>query len=219
MLKRKNKPVHQAPEAEQVAAVTTTDDSKRKSVSKRSYLDENGETKDVKIETAKGARYTLLDPNGNQDIDYVYGTNPDFDRMCAMFGFHTKVGNVANTVLNDKDEPGTPADAAAKIKEWMADAQSADDPTWAERTGGVGGARVDRDALAGSIVAVLLATVDEKTGKPLLDPANESAQYAKVRQRLEDEPAYLRGARSNPDVAREYATRTGKAQKTVADLL
>jgi hypothetical protein len=217
MTKRKNQPVMQAPEAEQVAAVTT-DDSKRKSVSKRSFLDDKGETKDVKIETAKGARYTLKDPNGDHDIDYIYGQNPDFDRMCAMFGFHTKVGNVANTVLNAEEE-GTPTDAAAKIKEWMADAQDPADPTWAERTGGAGGARIDRDALAGSIVAVLLATTDEKTGKPLLDPANESAQYAKVRQRLEDEPAYLRGARSNPDVAREYATRTGKAQKTVADLL
>lgn len=195
-------------DADTAETVTTATKRERKQVSKRSFLFDGKEVD--KIEEANAARYTLLVPSGNVDLDSpVFGEPGKLATMCAIFGFHTKVGNVANTVLNDKDDAGTPEDAAAEIKEFLAKAESG---TWAERTSGGVGARIDKDALASAIVAVALAG-------GAITAAQEGDTYAKVRDRLEKEPAYVRGARGVPDVAREYATRVGKATKTVADLL
>lgn len=184
--------------------VHTTDaatDSKRKQVSKRSYLKADGSEAE-RIEEAAGARYTLLAPSGNKDFDEQFGEPGKLATMCAIFGYHTKIGNVANTVLNDKDEAGTPEDAAAAITEFLTGAASG---TWAERSTGVG-TRIDKDALAGSIVAVA-----EAGGK--------TADYAKIRDRLETDPAYVRMSRQVSDVAAEYAKRVGKAVKSIDDLL
>lgn len=222
MAKRKNvsllgaaelpQPVLQAPDAQTGAADGTeaeaSTDSKRKQVSKRDYLDSAGAVVE-KIEEATGARYTLLVPSGNVDFDEQFGKAGDFATMCAILGFHTKVGNVANTVLNDKDEPGSFEDCVGEIKDFIAKAKTG---TWAERSGGGAAQKVDREALAGAIVAVAIAG-------NLVTEADRDATYAKVRQRLEDEPAYLRSARQVPDVAREYATRVGKAAKSIGDLL
>lgn len=216
---RKAKQTFQAPDAATAAADGTepdatvdsaTADSKRKQVSKRHYLDNAGNEVD-KIEEATGARYVLLDTAGNHTFDEQFGKAGAFSTMCAILGFHTKIGNVANTVLNDKDEPGTPTDAAGAIKDFIAKAQDESNPVWAERTGGGAGAKVDRDALAGAIVQVGIA-------QNVFPESERDSRYATVRQRLEDEPAYLRGARTIPAVAQEYATRVGKAQKTIGDL-
>lgn len=192
--------LHQAPESGSADGDTATE-SKRKSVSKRSYLKADGSEAE-RIEEATGARYTLLDPAGNHDFDQQFGTAGSLETMCGVFGFHTKVGNVANTVLNDKDEPGSPSDAAAAIKEFLTAAAGG---TWAERSTGVG-ARVDKDALATAIVTVATA-------------AGKTADRAKILARLEAEPTYVRAARQVPAVASEYATLVGKSTKTVDDLL
>jgi hypothetical protein len=176
---------------------------KRKEVSKRSFLNVDSSEAES-IDAATGARYELLAPSGNIVLDYKFGDDSDFDRKCALFGYHTKIGNVANTVLNDKDEPGSPQDAAAAIREFIQKAQGADG-VWADKTGGVG-ARVDKDALADSIHAV--GTAAGKAVKPV----------AEIRARLESDQAYLRMARQVPEVAAEYATRVGKVAKTVDDL-
>lgn len=181
-----------------------TSESSRRKVSQRSYLDSQGADCD-RIEEATGARYTLLDPNGNHNFDEQFGAAGNWATMNAIFGFHTKIGNVANTVLNNKEEPGTPADAANAIKEFIAAAKDSKEPTWAERSTGVG-VRIDKEALAGAIVAVATA-------------AGKAADYAAIRQRLEEEPAYVRKARQVPAVASEYASRVGKVAVTVEDLL
>jgi hypothetical protein len=171
-------------------------------VSNREFLKADGSIAD-RMEESDGARYTLLDPAGNHDLDYIFGKNPNADKWFANFGFHTKVGNVANTVLNDKDEPGTPSEAANAIREFLAGIASG---IWAaERTGGVA-QRIDKDALAGSIVAVAEA-------------AGKVADYQKIRDKLESDPQYVRAARQVPAVATEYATRVGKPAKSVDDLL
>lgn len=173
----------------------------RKQVSKRGFLLGNNPVD--KIEEADGASYTLLDPNGNHDIvSGELGQPGKFATMCAIFGFHTKVGNVANTILNDKDEPGTPADAKAAIAEFI---ESANDGTWAERAGGVG-AKVDKDALCNAIVTVATA-------------GGKQVDQAAIRQKLEDDPAYVRKARQVPAVATEYSKLVGKSTKTIDDLL
>lgn len=199
--------LHQAPDSAPADASDAPDateggeSSKRKQVSKRLFLDTSGTPVD-KIEEATGARYTLLDPKGNHDFDQQFGDAGKFETMCAIFGFHTKIGNVANTVLNDKEEPGTPSDAASAVADFIKSAQAG---TWAERTGGVG-VRVDKDALAGSIVAVAEA-------------AGKKADYATIRQKLEEDKNYVRMARQVPAVATEYNKRVGKEAKTLDDLL
>lgn len=183
--------------------------SKRKAVSKRSFIDKNGALVD-KIEEATGMRYTLLDPAGNHDFDQQCGEPGNLITMAAIFGLQTKIGNHANSVLNDKDEQGTPADAAAVIKEWLS--QPADAFVWAERSTGGVGARIDKDALAGSIVAVAQAA-----GKLKGDEVD--AAYAKYRDKLENDPAYVAAVRKVPAVMQEYNTRVGKPAKTIDDLL
>lgn len=194
--------LRQAPDTESNAATATESTSTRKQVSKRLFIDAQGNEVD-RIEEASGGRYLLLAPSGNKAFDRQFGTPGKLDTMCGIFGFHTKVGNVANTVLNDKDEPGTPDDAAAEIEAWL---KQADGGTWAERAAGGVGARIDKDALAGAIVAVAEA-------------AGKTADYAKIRDRLENEPQYVKAARQVPEVAAEYATRVGKPTKSVDDLL
>lgn len=190
----------QAPEPASAAADGDTEAStKRKQVSKRLFLNATGDEVE-KIEEASGGRYLLLSPTGNKALDYMFGANPAKDKQFAIFGFHTKIGNVVNTVLNDKDEPGSPDDAHKEAESWLAG------DVWAERGAGGVGARIDKDALAASIVAVATA-------------AGKEIAYDRVRQKLEEDPQYVRAARQVPAVATEYATRVGKATKTVDDLL
>ena len=204
--------LRQAPDTDSAAAGTADSaDSKRKQVSKRLFIDGQGNEVD-KIEECSGARYVLLSPNGNKAIDYVFGANPAADKMFAAFGFHTKAGNVANTVLNDKDEPGTPDDAAAEIDSWL---KGVGNGIWAERGAGGVGARIDKDALAGAIIAVAVREGKKrKDGTPVSD-----ADYAAIRDRLENEPQYVRAVRQVPEVQTEYATRVGRPTKSLDDLL
>lgn len=178
----------------------TNEKPSRKQVSKRSYLLQDGSEAE-RIEEATGARYTLLGgADGNIDFDQQFGEAGKLETMCAIFGFHTKVGNVANTVLNDKQDPGTPDDAADAIREFLS---SASGGTWAERTGGVA-VRIDKDALAGAVVDAFAA-------------AGKTVDYAKVREMLEN-PTKVRQYRQIPEVAAEYNKRVGKAPKTLADI-
>lgn len=201
-----------APEAETAA--------KRKAVSKRDFIDAAGAVVD-KIEEATGSRYVLLDkqPDGSPGhvFDYQCGEVGKLTTMAAIFGLQTKIGNVANTVLNDKDEPGTPADAAAAIKEWLTQVEGG---TWAERTTGGPGVRVDKPALAGAIVAVAIAA-----GKATAE--QEGTLFATISKRLEEgwternltAAQYIRQVRQVPEVATEYATRVGKQAKSIDDML
>lgn len=189
-------------------AETAESTSTKKKVSLRSFLAADGSECD-RIEEAQGARYVLLAPNGNKTFDHMFsGKIGTLDVMAGIMGFHTKVGNVANTVLNDKSDDGdpTPDAAATAIAAWYAGATDETDPQWAERSTGVPGSRIDKDALAGAIVLVM-----ESDGKKL--------NYAKVRDKLENEPQFVRAARQDVRIANEYAKRTGKATKSVADLL
>ncbi len=215
-------PLRQA-ENEQGSDVETVK-TPRKTVSKRDYIDVSGTAMDT-IEEASGSRYVLLDPAGNHTFDVdctdakLFGVGKLLT-MAAIFGLQTKIGNVANTVLNDKDEPGTPADAAAAVKEWIAQASSEQGAVWAERTTGGPGVRVDKAALAGAIVAVAIAA-----GKATAE--NEGTLFATVSKRLEEGwternltgAQYIRQVRQVPAVAQEYATRVGKQAKSIDDMI
>lgn len=191
-------PVRQAPDSDSGASAATK--KTRKDVSERFYIDASGAVVD-KIELATGGRYQLLDPAGPVDFDEQFGQAGQFATMNGIFGFFTKVGNVANSELNG-DEPGTFADAAQAIREFITAAKGG---VWAERTGGVA-VRIDKDKLAGAIVQVA-------------SEAGKEADYQKIRDKLESDPQYVRAARQVPAVATAYAAAVGKATKSVDDLL
>lgn len=192
----------QAPDAESGAADGSQESaSSRKKVSTRDFLNTSGEVVE-RIEEATGARYTLLG-DGGKPFDKQFGQAGTPGVMFAIFGFHTKVGNVANTVLNDKEEPGTPADAAAAIDEFI---KLADEGKWAERAAGGVGARIDKDALAAAVVAVA-----QKNG--------QQKDLVQVREKLEDNPGLVRTLRQNADIAAEYNSRVGKTAKPTDEVL
>lgn len=174
----------------------------RERVSDREFISADGALVD-RMNDAGGGRYTLL-KNGKA-FDYVHGENEHLDRMLAIFGFHTKVGNVANTVLNDKDEPGSVDDAASEIETFL---KSASEGVWREVSEGVArGPKYDRDVLASSLFEVLGA----KAKGSVLD----------YRQRLEDK-SYFAKVRANLDVMASYAAAMaarGKAAPQTTDAL
>lgn len=176
------------------ASQATASASTRKQVSKRDFV--GGED----MESAKGGSYQLLG-EGGKTFTYNHGENANADRMFAIFGFHTKVGNVANTVLNDKDNPGSPADAGEAIAEFLS---AVADGTWAERSGGVG-VKIDKDALAGAYVDYCAAN-------------GQAKDYATVRQALEDKPVLVRQLRAVPEIAKLYQAKVGKPVKSVDEV-
>ena len=128
--------------------------STKQKVSEREYLDSQGNTVE-RIELATGARYSIGQKMGDgpftvtKSFDAQFGSPAQLGTMCAILGFHTKCGNVANTVLNDKDAPGSIDDAAVAIAEFV---DAANGGKWAERVGGGGGGlRYDVDAMAAAI--------------------------------------------------------------------
>lgn len=68
---------------------------------------------------ADATRAVYKIPANGRSIEYVFGESPTADRAFAMFGFHTKIGNVTNTVRNDKTDPGTPDDEAEAAEEFF----------------------------------------------------------------------------------------------------
>lgn len=180
---------------------TGTSRAKRKQVSKRAWIDSQGNEVETEAE-ATGGRYALImDDKTLRNFDRQFGDAGKLDTMLAIFGWHTKLGNVANSVLNDKDEPGDASDAADAIDAWIAGAEGG---KWAEeRTGGVG-AKIDLDALANALVDV----------KPDLEP-----KMAAIRQKLEEDKTWRAQIRKDPQVSAAYAKRVGASAKPLAELL
>lgn len=181
--------------------------SKRKSVSKRGWL--NSAKEPVDAHEAVIGRYALR-MSGEGDGAVFKDFDRDFsaianvgDRMLAIFGWHTKAGNVANTVLNDKEEPGSPEQAGEAIEGF---ATMLDEGQWGEeRVGGVG-AKIDRDALAEAVVRAF-------------GEAGRTVDKAALRQQLEDKPAMIAQYRSVPQIRQHYEAIVGKAGKSLDDLL
>jgi hypothetical protein len=177
--------------------------SKRKRVSRRDFLNATGGIVDS-MEEAAGARYTLMtSKDDGYSFDQQIGPAGAPATMFAVFGFHTKVGNVANTVLNDKDSPGTVEDAAQAIEDYLAGVAKGQ---WREPGKGDGFARIDLDALAEAIVQVATA-------------AGKSPDKAAIRQRLDDDVKWRKAARQVDDVRITFDRLVGKGTKSIGDLL
>lgn len=184
----------------------------RKQVSKRDYLNEAGEVV-TKMEEAHAARYSLLGSDHAYTLQ-VKGDDIDADAvaMFAVIGYHTKIGNVANTVLNDKDDPGETDDAAAAIEQFLDDVARG---VWAEKTEGGGGAKVNRDHLAQAVMNVMVPALQAQVAAG----TKEALVYEKVRAQLDSDKVFFRNMRQVPEIQKEYAKLAGTGSgKTVADV-
>lgn len=166
---------------------------KRIKRSDRYHIDSNGDEVE-RMELATGAGYSLVSADGSevQAFERQFGKPADSTTMHACLGWWTKLGNVANTVLNDKSDPanpGTLADAALAIVEHV---EMTEKGIWREVDAGAPrGPKYDKDILAGAMLAVLTASGKAK---------DDLAGY---RARLDDK-AYAAKVRARTDVMAQY---------------
>lgn len=165
----------------------------RQKVSERTFIDAAGNEVD-RMEQATGARFVLV-PAG-KTFDIQLGKAGDPATMFGVFGFWTKLGNVANTVLNDAKEPGTADDAAEEIGDFLAGVETG---TWREvGEGAARGPKYDVGVLAEVLVAALgaaakgdaayyAARLNDNKGE--VDPANKGYR-SKVIARDDIKAAY-----------------------------
>lgn len=163
---------------------------KRIKRSDRYYIDSSGDEVE-RMELASGAGYSLVNATGNeiQAFERQFGKPADSVTMHACLGWFTKLGNVANTVLNDKTDPGTLDDAALAIVEHI---EMTDKGIWVEKTESTPrGPKYDKDILAGATLAVLTASGKAK------------GDLAHYRLKLDDK-SYAAQVRARTDVMAQY---------------
>jgi hypothetical protein len=180
----------------------------RRRVSDRSFINAKGEEVDH-IHDATGARYTLVGLGKSFDVDCsdpaLVGPGKPIT-MAAIFGIHTKVGNVANTTMNDKDDPGTVEDAAADIQDWLDGLMQG---TWRETaTGTARGPKYDNAILAHVLHGQIMTAQRESGG---LAPAGDAAHYEK---RLGDDKGYRAKVLANPAIKTGYYAELAKRGAT-----
>lgn len=185
----------------------------REARSKREWITADGK-KAEQPEQAAGVRYTLL--GGKSDghtymFDHLEST---MDKWCGGWGFLTRAGNVANTVINSDDGDVATADEA--IEGWIEDWNSG---VYLERTAG-GGAKVNRDALAQAVAYVMAKAGKTTFAKGPAAVVGKSADEATVRQLLEEDAKGLavRYWRQIDDVLTRYKEIAGAPRKSVADM-
>lgn len=160
-------------------------------------------------EEADGIRYTLLG-NGEKFDWLASQATPSELKLLAIFGAKTLATNETSQARNNPKGAASPDEQIGAVRDRFAMIRTGQ---WVDRTreGGAVGAKVDKDALAEAIVRVKLAA-----GK--ITDAQVGDEKAAIRQRLEDDVAYMRKARQVPEVASEYASIVGRATASVDDL-
>jgi len=198
--------------------------------SDRARIDADGK-EILDVGNAAGARYSLVQQDGvDADGDPKYKSVEDFDVYLdpqhpkyigdfgviafATIGVHTKVGNVANTVLNNKEKPGTLDDARNAITDFL---NGVREGQWRE-PGAAIGPRYD--------VAILATAIAQVTGKPESDYTGKMDwrvdQRTGGRVALGADGSYAKGsitypafAMRNKAVAAKYAELGGATGKEV----
>jgi len=159
--------------------------------SERYFIDLNGDEVD-RMEQATGAGYSLVSKDGSEIQSWEYQSGLPAGNVVTMhfvLGWWTKIGNVVNTVVNDKADPGTLDDAALAVTEHV---ENCEKGIWREVTEGVArGPKYDKDILAGALLAVLTASGLAK------------ADLAGYRTRLDDK-SYAAKVRARTDVMAQY---------------
>lgn len=166
---------------------------KRIKRSDRYYIDTNSDEVD-RMELATGAGYSLVTANGTeiQAFERQFGKPADSTTMHACLGWWTKLGNVANTVLNDKSDPANPGTLEEAAVAIATHVEQTENGIWVEKTEGIPrGPKFDKDILAGAMLSVLTAE-----GKATGD-------LASYRLRLDDK-SYAAKVRSKTKIMAQY---------------
>lgn len=137
----------------------------KEKVANRLYLAADGSvTKEA--DEATGFRYELLGTTRKTEIPDVTAISPDGQRLLALFGAKTWIGNLYNQELDD-DEIQARVDSVTK------------DGKWPEREGG-GGPRYDADALAKAIASAKGVTDVAPFAKRIADEKGYGTMALKV---------------------------------------
>ena len=119
----------------------------REKASERHWIDAAGNECDM--DKATGIRYVI--PANGRSLDVQFADVPPAMQVAGWgFGMHTKMGNIANTVRNDKANPGTPDDEADAVEEFLA---SYIGGVWREASE-ARGPKYDDDILADALLAM-----------------------------------------------------------------
>lgn len=160
-------------------------------------------------EAAWGISYKIIRDKATGDavdlapVTYVFGQNPEADRMFACFGAKTLATNESSAARQSKEGDSSAAGQMEAVKERFALIGTG---KWVDRTREGVGAKIDKEALAGAIVDVAA-----KAGKTL--------DYQVIRDKLESDPIFVRTTRQVPAIATEYAARAGRPVKSLDDVL
>lgn len=212
MAKRDQTPAPAPTPAPLSSDVTAPAAKKVKAVAKHELLDSASAICE-KEEDAHGMRYTLL-ANG-ETFDYVCGANADADRMLAVFGAKTLATNETSQARNSAKGAASADEQIQAVRDRFATLATG---VWVDRSR-EGGAKVDKDALAEAICQVQVgAGAKTKAGDLITDDFVAAGYKALVRQKLEDDQAFLRTARNMPAVTAAYAALVGRSVATVDDL-
>jgi hypothetical protein len=165
--------------------------AKKQKRSDRYFIDLNGDEVD-RMEQATGAGYQLVNADGSEVKAWEYQSGLPAGNIVTMhfiLGWWTKLGNVVNTIVNDKSDPGTLDDAALAVTEHI---DNCGKGIWREVTEGVArGPKYDKDILAGALLAVLTASGKAK------------GDLQDYRLRLDDK-SYAAKVRARTDVMAQY---------------
>lgn len=186
-----------APEAEQ----GSDEVSVKRKVAEHALVDAQGNVVETE-EEANGISYTLLAVPA-KPFTWQYGANPAADKMLAIFGAKTLATNETSQARHNSKGEASPDEQIEAVVERFGLIATG---KWVDRTREGVGAKIDKDALAGCIVEVA-----GKSGKTL--------DYATVRQRLEEDGAFVRTARAVPAIREAYEARVGRATKTLDDVM
>lgn len=169
------------------SGATAQNTSTRRKVSERLFIGQDG--KEVEsIDVATGARYRLVAGGVNREFDVQLGDAGKPATMLAIFGAHTKFGNVVNTILNDAKEPGSPEDAGAELEAFI---DGLNDGKWREPSeGGARAAKYDNAILAFVLHAILGAAA--------------KGDVAHYQQRLEEDKSYRAKVVARDDIKAAY---------------
>jgi hypothetical protein len=176
---------------------------KREKTSDRLWLDAQGN--EVHEEKAVKGRYTLTLAGHTGSVEFEPKTSDPATRMCAIFGWLTRAGNIVNTWKHEKgDKAASPVD---EINSWMALMSDPQNPVWLDRTPGAVGAKVDRQVLARAVIEVSAAA-----GRTDLDEAA-------VWQKLVENDDFFKTVRAVPAISAKYAELVGRSTKSLDDVL
>jgi hypothetical protein len=187
--------------------MTSTDEATevtRKAVAKHFLLDSAGEVTEDETK-ATGIRYVQISTGTTFD----YQVSDAAKTMLSVFGAKTLATNEASQVRNNPKGAGGDSEQMEAVRNRFA---LLDQGEWVDRTR-TPGAMVDKDALAEAVIMVMI-----EDGRITEEQATEGGK-AKVRQKLDDDAAYVTTVRQHPRVTANYAKIKGRVVKTTDDLM